>query len=88
MKNALTGGKILTRSQIKQLLTDANLCQDGQRVYHLTCYAGTLGIICFGPPIEKENTFVFLDEWIPKTRAVSYTHLDVYKRQEGDNHLL
>lgn len=68
MKNALTGGTILTRSQMKQLLTDANLCDDGQRVYHLTCYAGTLGIICFGPLTEKEDTFVLLDEWIPKTR--------------------
>jgi hypothetical protein len=33
-----------------------------QRVYHLACYAATRKLICFGPPTEKEETFVLLDE--------------------------
>ena len=37
-----------------------------QRVYHLTCYAATRKLICFGPPTEKEDTFVLLDEWVPQ----------------------
>lgn len=74
-RTTLKGGTILTRSQIKQLLIDHNLCNEWQRVYHLTCYAGTLGIICFGPPTDKEDTFVLLDEWIPKTKE--------YTKEEG-----
>lgn len=37
-----------------------------QRVYHLACYAATRKLICFGPPTEKEETFVLLDERIKK----------------------
>jgi len=37
-----------------------------QRVYHLACYAATKKLICFGAPTEKEETFVLLDEWVPK----------------------
>lgn len=36
-----------------------------QRVYHLACYAATRKLICFGPPTEKEETFVLLDERVP-----------------------
>lgn len=42
-----------------------------QRVYHLACYAATRKLICFGPPTEKEETFVLLDEWIPKHSTLS-----------------
>lgn len=42
-----------------------------QRTCHLACYAATRGLICFGAPIEKEETFVLLDEWIPKTPELS-----------------
>lgn len=36
-----------------------------QRIYHLACYAATRKLICFGPPTEKEETFVLLDERVP-----------------------
>lgn len=39
-----------------------------QRVYHLACYAATRKVICFGPPTEKEETFVLLDEWVKKPK--------------------
>lgn len=71
---SLKNHKILTRSQIKQLLIDNNLHKEWQRVYHLTCYAGTLWIICFGPPVDKEDTFVLLSERFPQTQK--YTKED------------
>ena len=43
-----------------------------QRVYHLTCYAATRKLICFGPPTEKEETFVLLDEWIKSPLKLSH----------------
>lgn len=60
-----------------------------KRVYHLTCYAGTRGVLCFGPPDEKGNdTFVLLDEWIPKQEKLSEqeqlaTLASMYVRSHG-----
>ncbi len=42
-----------------------------QRVYHLTCYAATQKLICFGPPTEKEETFVLLDERVQKPTSLT-----------------
>ena len=42
-----------------------------QRVYHLACYAATRKLICFGPPTEKEETFVLLDEWVKKPKNLT-----------------
>lgn len=43
-----------------------------QWTYHLACYAATRGLICFGPPTDKEETFVLLEEWIAKVPELSY----------------
>lgn len=42
-----------------------------QWTYHLACYAATSGLICFGPPTQKEETFVLLEEWVPKMPALT-----------------
>ncbi len=42
-----------------------------QWTYHLACYAATKKLICFGPPTEKEETFVLLDEWVKKPKKLS-----------------
>lgn len=60
--NALRGGKYLTRTQLGQTLQDWWVPMQTQRVYHLACYAATRKLICFGPPTEKEETFVLLDQ--------------------------
>jgi hypothetical protein len=43
-----------------------------QRVYHLACYAATRKLICFGPPTEKEETFVLLDERVKNPKILSH----------------
>lgn len=43
-----------------------------QWVYHLACYAATRKLICFGPPTEKEETFVLLDERVPNPLQLTY----------------
>lgn len=64
MDQALRGGKSLTRTELSHTLEEHDIPMQTQWMYHLACYAGTLGLICFGPPTEKEETFVLTDEWI------------------------
>lgn len=85
---ALKGGKSLARSEIAQLFSDGGIPMQTQRVYHLTCYAATKKLICFGPPTDKEETFVLLDEWVPQkkkyTLEESYAELArMYIRSHG-----
>ncbi len=63
----LQGGQQLTREQLYQHLEQANIPTTGQRGYHLLVRAAQDGLICFGAPTAKEQTFTLLDEWIPAT---------------------
>ncbi len=65
MSKALKWWKNLTRTQLGETLKEWWIPMQSQRVYHLACYAATLGLICFWAPTEKEETFVLLDEWVP-----------------------
>lgn len=67
--NALQGGHQLTRDQLYQHLEQARIATAGQRGYHLLVRAAQDGLICFGAPSGKEQTFTLLDEWIPPTSA-------------------
>lgn len=70
--NALKGGKCLTRTELGKMLTEGGISMQTQRVYHLACYAATSKLICFGPPTEKEETFVLLDEWVPNKLQLTH----------------
>ena len=72
MERSLSGGKVLTRTQMWEVLQDGGVSMQSQRVYHLTCYAGHIWLICFGPPAEKEETFVLLDERVPSPSSLIY----------------
>lgn len=65
---ALEGGKQLTRDEMYQVLEQAGIPTAGQRGYHFLVRAAQDGLICFGPPSGKQQTFVLLDEWIPPTK--------------------
>ena len=67
MDQVLRGGKSLTRTELSKALEENGIPMQTQWMYHLSCYAGTLGLICFGPPTEKEETFVLTDEWIEES---------------------
>lgn len=71
MQQNLRGGKSLTRSELTETLKQNGIPMQTQWTYHLTCYAGTLGLICFWAPTETEESFVLLDEWIPETKSFS-----------------
>lgn len=71
MDLVLRSEKALSRTELTEVLKDAGIPMQTQWTYHLACYAATRGLICFGPPTEKEETFVLLEEWIAKTPELS-----------------
>lgn len=68
--NALQGGKQLTRSDMYGLLEKEHISTTGQRGYHILWWAALEGLICFGPQDGKQQTFVLLDEWVPKKKIL------------------
>lgn len=88
MTSSLSGGKVLTRTQMGEVLKDWWVPMQSQRIYHLTCYAGHIWLICFWPPAEKEETFVLLEDWIPKSPTLTYDEqltklATIYLRSHG-----
>ena len=63
-RQALRGGKQLTRNEMYQALERAKTSTAGQRGYHLLWRNAQEGLICLGPPRGKQQTFVLLDEWV------------------------
>lgn len=68
---ALQGGKQLTRDEMYQLLERNNISPEGQRGYHILCRAAQDGLICFGPPSGKQQTFTLLEEWAPQAKHLA-----------------
>ncbi len=67
-EDALRGGKQLMRAEMLEVLEKGGVTTADQRGYHLLGHAAQTGLICFGPLQEKQQTFVLIDEWVPKTR--------------------
>lgn len=67
-REALMGGKRLTRPAMMALLADAGIAPTGQRGYHILWQTAQAGVICLGPLEGRQQTFVLLDEWIPAAR--------------------
>jgi hypothetical protein len=66
LARALQGGRRWTRAQLLRALEQAGISTAGQRGYHILRQAGLAGLICFGPMRDREQTFVLLDEWVPR----------------------
>jgi hypothetical protein len=66
LRAALTGGKRLTRAQCLAALTEGGVSPSGQAGYHLLWYASQRGVTCIAPNVGTEQTFVLLDDWVPK----------------------
>jgi hypothetical protein len=58
-------GKVLTRKETYAALERQGVSTAGQRGYHIVARAALSGLVCQGPPRDKEDTFVLLDEWLP-----------------------
>ena len=72
-RQALRGGKQLTRSEMYQALERAKISTAGQRGYHLLWRNAQEGLICLGAPRGRQQTFVLLDEWVPVPAAKQLT---------------
>lgn len=71
LRNALSGGRSLTRGECVALLIEAGVHTAPQHGYHLLWYASQLGVTCIGPQQGKDQTFVLLDDWVPKPTKLS-----------------
>jgi hypothetical protein len=81
-------GKVLTRKETYAALERQGVSTAGQRGYHIVVRAALNGQVCQGPPRDKEDTFVLLDEWLlpasPKPREGAQAELALrYFRSHG-----
>ena len=67
-EKALRGGGRRTRDEMYGLLRAKGVSPDGQRGIHILQQLAQDGVLCFGPRQGKQQTFVLLDEWVPRSR--------------------
>ena len=67
---ALEGGRQLPRSDMMELLERNKISTAGIRGYHILWRLANEQLLCFGPHSGRQPSFVLLDEWVPKTRAL------------------
>lgn len=65
-EKALIGGKSLMRDEMYHVLEKGKLSSKGLRGLLMLGVAAQEGLICFGERKGKQQTFVLLDEWLPK----------------------
>ena len=56
----------LIRSQLAQALDARSIPVAGQAIHHLVRYAALRGLVCFGPEIDGDLSYVLLDDWLPE----------------------
>lgn len=66
---ALQGEKRLTREDTLRALERAKISTAGGRGYHILFRLSMHGLLCGGPREGKQQTFVLLDEWLPKAKS-------------------
>jgi hypothetical protein len=67
---ALQGGKQLSRNEMYQVLEDAKINTSNTRGLHILGVLAQQGLICFGPRIGKQPSFVLLDEWVTNHKSL------------------
>ena len=70
IRKALAGGP-MARRQIREQLVSAGVVEEpvGQLVLHLLYHAAALGIVCSGPRMGGDDSFVLLDDWVPQSEG-------------------
>lgn len=69
-RDALAGGRGLSREELYRLLADSGVSALGQARYHAVWFLCQTGVLCLGPPDGKAQTFVLLDEWVSAPRRL------------------
>ncbi|HEX6888927.1 MAG TPA: winged helix DNA-binding domain-containing protein [Candidatus Nanopelagicales bacterium] len=64
--DALADGEPWPRSACLAALEAAGVDTRGSRGYHLLWFASATGVLCVGPNLGKEQSFVLLDRWAPE----------------------
>jgi hypothetical protein len=64
LQHILTERGPLTRAEIVARLAEKGLKLEGQATPHLLGYCAMQGLICFGPEVEGEPTYVLLQDWL------------------------
>jgi hypothetical protein len=67
LREALSGGRALTRAEAMAALEADGIDTSGQRGYHVLWTLAQRAVLCCGPMAGKQQTFVLLDEWVPPT---------------------
>ena len=70
LAGALEGGRRLTRPAALALLEAAGISTGGQRGIHVLQRLAMDALLCFGPREGKQQTFVLLEEWAPRSIAL------------------
>lgn len=65
LRRELPGNGPMTRSRLSQALSAAGIDMQGPMSSRIFSYAAYEGLICLGPMAGKEDTFVWLDDWVP-----------------------
>ncbi|GAA5033133.1 winged helix DNA-binding domain-containing protein [Terrabacter aeriphilus] len=78
----------MSRPDVAALLVEHGIDPTGQRSYHLIGHHCMSGLLCQGPLIGKQPSFVLIDSWVPHSRKVSReeglaTVADRYVRSHG-----
>jgi hypothetical protein len=69
--HALADGQPQTRSALYTVLEQAGQSTSAQRSLHVLGQLAQEGVICQGPRIGKQPSFVLLDAWVPKSLELS-----------------
>jgi hypothetical protein len=66
----LEGGRMLTRPAAYAVLERARIATKDQRGLHVLWCLAHEGLVCFGPREGKQQTFVLLEEWLPRAKLL------------------
>jgi hypothetical protein len=70
LRTALAHGPLARRQIRERVLADGVLREPvGQSLIHLLFHAASLGVICCGPRMGRDDSFVLLDDWVPQSEA-------------------
>lgn len=65
IRKELAGGPV-ARRRIREALVSAGVLEEpvGQMLVHLICHAAALGVVCSGPRMGRDDSFVLIDDWV------------------------
>ncbi len=70
IERSLADGGPLTRGQLRERITAADVPTEGQAMVHLLALAAIRGLIVRGPMIAGQQAFVLVRDWLGETKQV------------------